>query len=61
MKLVELINKKFGKRSWFNRLENGFNKREFIIYANRYPNTEDDEVYKFAKKNKIKISIQSLG
>jgi hypothetical protein len=61
MKLVELINKKFGKRSWFNRLENGFNKREFIIYANRYPYTEDDEVYKFAKKNKIKISIQSLG
>ena len=61
MKLIESINKKFGKRSWFNRIENGFNKREFIIYAHRYPYTEDDDVYKFAKQNKIKISIHVLG
>lgn len=61
MKLIELINKKFGKRSWFNRLENGYNKREFIIYANRYPYMEEAEVLKFAKLNKIKITIQPLG
>ena len=61
MKTIDLIQKKFGKRSWYNRLENGFSKREFIIYANRYPYTEENEVYEFAKTNKIKISIRPLG
>jgi hypothetical protein len=61
MKLVKLIEEKYGKRPWYNRLENGINKREFIIYANYYPYTEDSKVYDFAKSNKIKISIRPLG
>jgi hypothetical protein len=61
MKPIELITKTFGKRPWYNRLENGLNKREFIIYANYYPYTEDGKVYDFAKSNKIKISIRPLG
>jgi len=61
MKLIELIEKTFGKRPWYNRIENGFNKRQFIIYSNYYPYTEDEKVYSFAKNNKIKISIRPLG
>jgi hypothetical protein len=61
MKLVKLIEEKYGKRPWYNRLENGINKREFIIYANYYPYTEDSKVYDFAKSNKIKISIRPFG
>lgn len=61
MKLNELIKNKFGKRPWFNRIEPGFNKREFVIYSNYYPYTEDGKVYDFAKSNKIKISIRPLG
>ena len=61
MKLIKLIEDKYGKRPWYNRLENGINKREFIIYANYYPYTEDGQVYDFAKSNKIKISIRPLG
>jgi hypothetical protein len=61
MKLIKLIEDKYGKRPWYNRLENGINKREFVIYANYYPYTEDGKVYDFAKSNKIKISIRPLG
>ena len=61
MKLVKLIEQKYSKRPWYNRIENGVNKREFIIYANYYPYTEDSTVYNFAKDNKIKISIRPLG
>ena len=61
MKLLSLIEKAYGKRPWYNRIENGFNKREFIIYVNYYPYTEDGKVYDFAKSNKIKISIRALG
>jgi len=61
MKLIKLIEDKYGKRPWYNRLENGINKREFIIYANYYPYTEDGKVYDFAKSNKIKISNRPLG
>jgi len=61
MKLIKLIEDKYGKRPWYNRLENGINKREFIIYANYYLYTEDGKVYDFAKSNKIKISIRPLG
>lgn len=61
MKLIKLIEDKYGKRPWYNRLENGYNKREFIIYANYYPYTEDSKVQKFAKENKIKINIRPLG
>jgi hypothetical protein len=61
MKLNKLIQAKYGKCPWYNRLENGYNKREFIIYANSYPYTEECDVYEFAKTNKIKISIHLLG
>ena len=61
MTLLELIKNTFGNLPWYNRIENGFNKREFIIYANYYPYTEDGKVYDFAKSNKIKISIRVLG
>lgn len=61
MKLTDRISNKFGKRVWYNRLELGFNKREFIIYSNYYPYTEEHRVYEFAKKNKIKISIRPIG
>ena len=61
MKLTEKISNEFRKRLWYNRLETGFNKREFIIYCNYYPYTEDGVVYDFAKKNKIKIIIRPIG
>jgi hypothetical protein len=61
MKLTEKISNKFRKSLWYNRLETGFNKREFIIYCNYYPYTEDGVVYDFAKKNKIKIIIRPIG
>lgn len=61
MKITKLIENKFSTRPWYNRLEPGLNKREFIIYANYYPYTEDQSVYDFAKSNKIKISVRILG
>jgi len=61
MKLLDSIVKRFGKRLWYNRVEKGHSKREFIIYSYRYPYSEEDEVHKFAKENKIKITIQVLG
>lgn len=61
MKTVDLIIKNFSKSSWFNRVENGYNKREFIIYVNRYPFNDESKIHSFAKDNKIKISIIVLG
>jgi len=61
MKTFKLIQNKFGKQPWYNRVAKGTNKREFIIYTNTYPYTEEDVVYEFAKTNKIKISIHLLG
>jgi hypothetical protein len=61
MKPIERIEKKFGSRPWFNRIERGGTNREYIIYSNGYPYTEDDSVYSYAKSNKIKIKIIPIG
>lgn len=67
MKTIDKIKNKYEKRKWFNRIENvnrienGFYKKEYIIYANYYPYTEDEEVLRFAKSMGIKISVKALG
>jgi hypothetical protein len=61
MKTIDKIKKQYEKRKWFNRIENGFYKKEYIIYANYYPYTEDEEVLRFAKSMGIKISVKALG
>lgn len=61
MKTFKLIQNRFGNQPWYNRVANGTNKREFIIYTNNYPYTAEAELYEFAKTNKIKISIHLLG
>lgn len=61
MKTIDKIKKQYEKRKWFNRIENGFYKKEYIIYTNYYSYTEDDEVRCFAKSMGIKISVKALG
>ena len=61
MKIIDQIRKKYGSRKWFHRIELGLSSREFVIYSNGYPYTEDGEVYDYAKLNKIKIKIIPIG
>lgn len=61
MKTIDKIKKQYEKCKWFNRIENKFNKKEYVIYANYYPYTEDDEIRRFAKSMRIKISVKALG
>ena len=61
MKTIDKIKNQYEKRKWFNRIENGFYKKEYIIYANYYPYTEDEEVLRFAKSMGIKISVKAFG
>ena len=60
MKRIDQIKQMFGSKSWFNRIE--CTNREFVIYSNGYPYTEDNNnVYDYAKANKIKIKIIPIG
>jgi hypothetical protein len=61
MKTIDKIKKQYEKRKWFNRIENGFYKKEYVIYANYYPYTEVEEVHCFAKSMGIKINVKALG
>ena len=61
MKRIDQIKKMFGSKSWFHRIEQGSGNREFVIYSNGYPYTEDNKVYDYAKANKIKIKIIPIG
>jgi hypothetical protein len=61
MKTIDKIKKQYEKCKWFNRIENGFYKKEYVIYANYYPYTEDNDVLRFAKRMGIKISVKALG
>lgn len=61
MKHIDEIKKKFGSRPWFNRIERGIDRREYVIYSNFYPYTEDTVVYDYAKANKLKIKIIAIG
>ena len=61
MKRIDQIKQMFGSKSWFNRIECGCTNREFVIYSNGYPYTEDNNVYDYAKANKIKIKIIPIG
>lgn len=60
MKQIKEITDVFSKYDWFLRVESTAYKKEYIIFADKYPYSDDHIVFEYAKNNKLRLRIHSL-
>ena len=60
MKQLKQITEHFSQYAWFLRAEQTSYPKEFMLFADKYPYSEDHVIFDYEKTNKVRLRIQAL-
>lgn len=60
MNHIKKITTHFSIYPWFKKVESTSYKKEFLMYVDKYPYSEDQSIFEYEKLNKVRIRIHAL-
>ena len=60
MNRLNHIKQHFSQYGWFDRVEKTAYKKEYVIFVNTYPYSQDIVIFDYERQNKIRLRIHAI-